>query len=323
MAEGYSKTNMKLIIQIPCFNEEDILPITLKELPQAIDGIDTIEILIINDGSIDKTVEVALANGAHHVVHHTVNLGLAAAFKSGIDTALGLGADIIVNTDADNQYPGDAIPSLVKPILDQNADMVIGNRQVMEIEEFSPLKKQLQQLGSAVVRYVSGTQVPDAPSGFRAFSRDAAMQMNILTSYSYTLETIIQAGKKNMTLVHVPVQVNPQTRPSRLARGIFHYVRRSATTILHLFLLYEPLKTFTYFSLPFLLVGTILWGRFLIILLMGESARGANIQSILLGSVLILLSFLIFMMGLIGELLATNRRIHEETLYNLKKIRYD
>lgn len=310
---------MKLIIQIPCLNEQTTLPATLARLPRHIDGIDEIEWLIINDGSTDNTVAVAREHGVHHIVHHNGNKGLAAAFQSGIDACLQRGADIIVNTDADNQYPGEAIPALVRPIIDGDADMVIGNRQTHTIAHFSKAKKYLQWLGSAVVRSVSGTDVPDAPSGFRALSREAALRFNVLTSYTYTLETIIQAGHKNITIAHIPVQTNPKLRESRLISSIPRYVTRSGTTIMRLFLLYRPLRTFTYLALPFVLVGLGLWARFGVLLLLGEAGRGTNVQSVIVGAALLIIGFLIFVMGLIGDLIAINRRLHEQTLYYLKK----
>jgi glycosyltransferase involved in cell wall biosynthesis len=311
---------MKLIIQIPCLNEEQTLPRTLADLPLHIDGIDDIELLVIDDGSTDDTVRVAREHGVHHVVSHNRNKGLAAAFQTGLNAALQLDADIIVNTDADNQYPGRFIPDLVAPIVAREADMVIGNRQTHKIEHFSPAKKLLQNMGSAVVRYVSGTDVPDAPSGFRAMSREAALRLNILTGYTYTLETIIQAGRKNLTVAHVPVETNAKLRESRLIRSTWRYVLRSAGTILRLFILYKPLRTFSYAALPFALVGAGLWLRFVVLWLTGESARGANIQSITVGAALIILSFIIFLMGLMGELIAINRRLQEETLYYVKNI---
>lgn len=314
---------MKLIIQIPCFNEEATLPETLAALPDEIEGVDEIEVLVVDDGSSDRTAQVARELGVQHIVSHPTNLGLAAAFKSGLDACLQLGAEIIVNTDADNQYPGGAIPALVRPVLEGKADMVIGDRQPERIEHFSRTKKALQKLGSAVVRYVSGTSVPDAPSGFRAISAEAAMRLNILTGYSYTLETIIQAGKKNLTVVHIPIKTNAQQRPSRLVKSNLDYVLRSAGTILQLFLLYEPLRTFSYISALFLVAGLAPWVRFLILMLMGETARGSNIQSITVGAVLIILSVLIFSIGLVGKLLAINRQLHEETLYRLKKLQFN
>lgn len=313
---------MKLIIQIPCYNEEAILPQTLQDLPKSIAGIDSIEVLVINDGSSDQTKAVAYAHGAHYVVDHTANRGLAAAFKTGIEACLLQQADIIVNTDADNQYPGAAIPALIAPILNREADIAIGDRQTHLIPHFSATKKVLQKLGSFVVRWASGTDIPDAPSGFRAISRDAALRLNIVTEYSYTLEMIIQAGKKGLTVVSVPITTNEEMRPSRLVKSNFHYIRRSAGTILRLFLLFEPLKSFFYLALPFLAVGLITWLRYGLLILQGADARGANVQSIQVGSVLLITSFLMMMLGLIGEMLAINRRLHEDTLYYLKKMRF-
>lgn len=310
---------MKLIIQIPCLNEEDTLPMTLAELPQHIDGVDEIELLIIDDGSTDNTAQVARAHGVHHVVSHATNKGLAAAFQSGINAALQLGADIIVNTDADNQYPGRYIPALVRPILKREADMVIADRQVNNIPHFSPVKKRLQNLGSLVVRSVSQTNVPDAPSGFRAISREAALRLNIFSGYTYTLETIIQAGKKNLTVTSVPVQTNTKHRESRLIRSTWRYVLRSAWTILRIFMLYEPLRTFTYIAVPFALAGLVLWGRFGVLWLLDETTRGSNVQSVIVGAAFIIIAFLVFLIGLVGELIAINRRLHEETLYYLKR----
>jgi glycosyltransferase involved in cell wall biosynthesis len=313
---------VKLIIQIPCLNEEITLPQTLADLPRQIEGIAEIEFLVIDDGSTDTTVQVARANGVHHIVSHPQNRGLAAAFKTGLEACLLHGADIIVNTDADNQYPGAAIPALVAPILRGEADMVIGDRRTQQIAHFSRSKKLLQWLGSAVVRWVSGTDIPDAPSGFRAFSRDAAMRLNVVTNYSYTLESIIQAGKKNMAIASVPVTTNPETRPSRLFKSNLSYIRYSAGTILRLFLLFDPFRSFLYLSLPFFFVGMATWVRYLVLILQGSDARGANIQSIQFGSVLIITSILMVMFGLIGEILAVNRRIQEDSLYYIKQLRF-
>lgn len=313
---------MKLIIQIPCLNEAETLPLTLAELPRHIDGIDAVEWLVIDDGSTDDTVSVARDCGVDHVVSHTVNKGLATAFQTGLNASLQLGADIVVNTDADNQYPGQYIPQLVEPIVRRQADIVIGDRQTSQIEHFSATKKALQSLGTSVVRYASGTEARDAPSGFRAFSREAAMRMNVLTRYTYTLETIIQAGNKNLTIAHVPIKTNPDLRRSRLVRSIPRYVFSSGMTIVHLFALYRPLRTFAYLSLPFLLVGGGLLVRFFILFLMGEVTRGAHIQSVAVGSALLVIGFLVFLIGLVGDLIATNRRLHEETLYYLKQIAF-
>jgi glycosyltransferase involved in cell wall biosynthesis len=311
---------LKLIIQIPCLNEALTLPQTLHDLPTAIDGVDEIAILVIDDGSTDRTVDVARELGVTHIVSHNTNKGLATAFKTGLETCLRLGADIIVNTDADNQYPGASIPELIRPILSQQADIVIGDRQIHQIPHFSPTKKVLQKVGSMVVRYVSGTEIPDAPSGFRALSREAALRLNLVTQYTYTLEMLIQAGKKNLEIIWIPITTNHFTRKSRLVKSSANYVMRSAGTILRLFLLYEPLRTFVYIGTPFLGTGVLLWLRFLILMLMGETARGSNVQSIIVGAVLIIISILIFIIGLIGEILAINRLLQEETLYYLKRL---
>lgn len=310
---------MKLIIQIPCLNEEKTLPETLAELPRHIEGIDVIEWLIIDDGCTDRTVEVARRHGVDHVVSHLVNQGLAAAFKTGLNACLLLHADIIVNTDADNQYPGRYIADLVRPILDRKADIVIGDRQTNTIAHFSRAKKMLQRFGSATVRFVSQTDVPDATSGFRAFSRESVLQLNLLTTHTYTLETIIQAGKKGLIIKSLPFQTNPATRESRLIKSTTSYVIRSTLTILRLFILYEPFRTFAYLSLPFAGIGAVLWIRYLILLLEGGVGRGANIQSIVVGAVSVIIAFLVFLIGLVGELIAINRRLHEEALYYLKR----
>jgi glycosyltransferase involved in cell wall biosynthesis len=310
---------MKLIIQIPCFNEEKTLPDTIHDLPRQVEGITEIEWLVIDDGSSDRTMEVARSLGVHHIVQHDRNKGLAMAFQSGLNASLQLGADVIVNTDADNQYPGRYIPELVRPILARRADIVIGDRQTDRIEHFSGAKKLLQKVGSAVVRYVSGTQVPDAPSGFRAWSRESALRINVLTGYTYTLETVIQAGAKNLTVLHIPVETNPKLRESRLIRSTPQYVIHSALTILRLFVLYQPLRIFSYLSLPFAMIGAGLWLRYAALWLQGEAGRGAHVQSIVVGSALIIIAFLIFLIGLLGDLIAINRRLHEESLYYLKR----
>ncbi len=309
---------MKLIIQIPCFNEETILPFTLADIPRQIDGVDCVEILIIDDGSTDKTTEVARQHGVHHIVRHLENKGLAQAFQTGLDACLKLGADIIVNTDADNQYPGGQIPDLIAPILQQSADMVIGDRQIHSIEHFSPLKKSLQAMGSLAVRMVSSTEVPDAPSGFRALSRHAALQLNVLTSYTYTLETIVQAGKKNLTIAYVPIKTGGKTRESRLMGNTWSYVRRSAATILRLYALYEPLRTFFYVSLFFLLPGSLLILRFLFYYLTLQAGVARYVQSVVIGSMLLTLGLLIFLFGVLADLVALNRRLLEENLYRMK-----
>lgn len=310
---------VKLIIQIPCYNEAETLPQTLADLPRQIEGIDVIETLVIDDGSEDETAVVAESLGVDHVVRHTRNLGLAQTFQTGLDVALRLGADVIVNTDADNQYPGRYIPHLAAPVLAEDADIVIANRQVNQIEHFSPLKKGLQALGSWTVRTVSGTAVPDAPSGFRAYSRDAALRLNILTRYSYTLETIIQAGKLGLRLVSVPVETNEPTRPSRLQRNMWHFIKAQGGTIIRLYAFYEPLRTFTYLSLPFLLVGLGAWLRFFIIFIRRGGYAGLQ-QSLIIGAALLIIGALIFILGILADIIGKHRQLTQETLYRLKKL---
>ncbi len=313
---------MKLIVQIPCFNEEKTLSLTLADIPRQIPGVDRVEILIIDDGSTDATVEVARQRGVDHIVRHVSNKGLAAAFQTGLDACLQFGADIIVNTDADNQYPGQEIPRLIQPILQGKADMVIGNRQIASIEHFTPAKKFLQWLGSLVVRLVSNSDIPDAPSGFRALSREAALRLNVLTRYTYTLETIVQAGKKNLVMAHVPITTGPKMRESRLIKSTWRYVWRSTTTILWLYVLYEPLRTFAYVSLPLLLVGLGLIVRFLYFYFYfyftDQSGIGRHVQSLVIGGTLLTLGFLIFLFGLLAHLIAVNRQLLEENLYRTK-----
>ncbi len=311
---------MKLIIQIPCYNEAETLPQTVAELPTAVPGIDCIELLVIDDGSTDDTVPVARACGVQHIISHRRNMGLARAFQNGLDACLRLGADIIVNTDADNQYPGRYIPELVAPVLAQQADIVIANRQIDQIAHFSPLKRLLQKLGSWTVRTVSGTDVPDAPSGFRAYSREAALRLNILTQFSYTLDTIIQAGKMGLTIVSIPVQTNGPTRPSRLQRSMGHFIKAQAGTIVRLYAFYEPLRTFTYASLPFLTVGALLWLRFFYFWFIGERGIGRFTQSITFGTGLILVGMLIFLFGIQADITSKHRQLTQETLYRLKKL---
>jgi len=318
---------MKLIIQIPCFNEAETLPQVLAELPRAIPGIACIETLIIDDGSSDGTAAVAEGLGANHgfvvhVVRHPRNLGLAQAFQSGIDACLRLGADVIVHTDADNQYPGRYIPDLVAPVLAGQAGMVIGDRQVRSIPHFSWLKKRLLGVGSWMVRNVSGVDAPDPVSGFRAYSREAALRFTILTRYSYTLETIIQAGKGGLGIVNVPVTTNPPTRPSRLQRSMWHFIKAQAGTILRLYAFYEPLRTFSYIAVPFLLLGAGLWLRFFVNYLSGESGVGRFVQSLTLGTGLLLVGALIVLFGIQADISNKHRQITQEMLYRLKKIEF-
>ncbi len=310
---------MKLIIQIPCLNEEETLPATLATIPRAIPGIETIEILVIDDGSTDRTVEVARRGGVHHVVRHVGNKGLAEAFQSGVDACLRLGADIIVNTDGDNQYPQETIPELVAPILAHRADIVIGDRQIDTIEHFSPSKKVLQKFGSWVVRKGSGTNVPDAPSGFRAYSREAALRLNVVTKHSYTLETIIQAGKKNLVIEAIPVKTNLVTRPSRLMRGTYDYIKKQGATIVRIYAMYEPLKFFGLAGASLFILGVLLLLRVLVLKLLGGTFASYT-PAIIVGSVMMIIGVFIALIGLVADLIASVRRLQEDTLYRVKKM---
>lgn len=301
---------MKLIIQIPCFNEEASLPVALADLPRSIPGITEIEVLVIDDGSRDRTVEVARAHGVHHVVGFHKNKGLAAAFMLGVNACLSRGADIIVNTDADNQYRGEDIEKLVRPILDKQADIVIGERPIGTIEHFSLAKKVLQRLGSSVVKLVSGTTVRDAPSGFRAFSRQAALQLNVFSRYTYTLETIIQAGQKNLHVVSVPIRVNPDLRPSRLVKSVLAYVRKSMVTIVRMFVVYRPFRFFMSLGLAVFLSGAAIGARFVYHYVTG-GGRGM-IQSLILAAVLLMMGFHTMLLAFVTDLLSVNRRLLEE-----------
>ncbi len=311
---------MKLIIQIPCLNESETLAIALAELPRQVEGFDTVEWLIIDDGSTDNTAEIARRNGVHHVVRHPVNRGLAVGFMSGLDACLSLGADVIVNTDADNQYCGADIPKLTAPVLAHEADIVIGARPIDETEHFSWIKKKLQRLGSWAVRMASKTDVADAPSGFRAMSREAAMRLNVFNAYTYTLETIIQAGQSNLRILSVPIRTNGDLRPSRLVKSISSYVKRSLLTILRVFLIYRPLALFVYVGSVFWLIGLAAGIRFLYFYLNGGG--DGHVQSVILASLCITLGMLLYMMGLIGDLIATNRKLMERVNIRLQHIEF-
>lgn len=312
---------MKLIVQIPCYNEEETLPAVLDSIPRQVPGVDEVRVLVIDDGSDDNTVEVARQYGADYIVRHTTNKGLARTFRTGLDACLCLNADIIVNTDGDNQYPQKDIPRLIAPVVTGDADIVVGDRQTWTIREFSPLKKLLQAWGSRVVRAVSGTSVADAPSGFRAYSREAALRLVSLTSYSYTVENVIQAGKLGLVTVNVPVEINPQTRPSRLKKSTWDFVKKQTATILRLYALYEPLRTFFYISLPFGLAGLFLILRFLYFQFFTEHAGvGRHVQSLVIGGTLLTVGLLLFVFGVLADLIAANRRLTEETLYRLRKL---
>ena len=312
---------MKLIVQIPCLNEEKTLPETVKDIPREIEGIDSIEILIIDDGSTDRTVDVARDLGVDHIVQNTVNKGLAMSFMNGLEACLRLGADIIVNTDGDNQYCGADIPKLVAPILCNQADIVVGDRQTDTIEHFSFLKKKFQKLGSWIVRRLSGTRVPDTVSGFRAFSREAAMQINVISSYSYTVETIIQAGNKRLAVTSVPVRTNPKTRESRLVKSIPRFMMLQMSTMVRMYAMFRPLRTF--FMIGAVLIGAAMVpsSRFLYFYLMGKG--GGHIQSLILATILFITGFQVLIVGLLGDVISSNRKLIEDVLLRLKKIEAD
>ncbi len=309
---------MKLIIQIPCYNEEETLALAYNDLPRKINGIDEIEYLIINDGSQDKTAEKARELGFHHIVSFKQNQGLARGFMAGLDACLHLGADIIVNTDADNQYCGADIEKLVKPILEQKADIVIGERPIDETEHFSWKKKKFQHLGSWVVRVASGTDIPDAPSGFRAYSREAALKLNVVNEYTYTLETIIQAGHNKIAMTSVPIRTNEETRPSRLFSSMWKYMQRSATVITRSFVMYRPLKFFSMVGGILMLIGAVIGIRFLIFMAMGDGK--GHIQSLILTAILMMMGFQTLTIGLLGDTIAANRKIMEDIQYRVRKI---
>jgi glycosyltransferase involved in cell wall biosynthesis len=309
---------MKLIIQIPCFNEEDQLPGTLADLPRAVDGFDSVEWLIVDDGSSDRTIDVARAHGVDHVVRLTNNKGLATAFQAGLDACLKLGADVIVNTDADNQYDGRDIPKLVKPILAGRADMVVGDRVVEQVEHFSPVKKRLQRLGSAVVRRASNTGVRDTTSGFRAYNREAAIQVQVVSKYTYTLETIIQAGKMLVAVDHTPIRTNAKTRESRLFSSMSAYVRRNAISIFRIYASYEPLRVFMTAAAVVGLASVIIWARFLWFYVDG-SGKG-HVQSLILGAVLFIAAVQLAALGVVGDILAGSRILEQRILERVRRV---
>ena len=311
---------MKLIIQIPCYNEAETLEIALNDLPKHIDGIDTIEYLIINDGSRDDTVEVAKRWGVHYVVHFSKNRGLAKGFMAGLDACLRNGADIIVNTDADNQYNGDDIETLVRPILEGKSDIVIGSRPIDQTAHFSPLKKKLQHLGSWVVRRASKSEIPDAPSGFRAFSREAALRLNVTNEYTYTLETIVQAGREKIPMEAVDIRTNGELRPSRLFHSMFGYIKKSILTILRTYVLYKPLAFFSILgAIPFT-IGLILGIRFLVFLFQGNAA--GHIQSLILASTLLMMGFMTWVVGILSDTISSERKILEDVQYHARRADY-
>lgn len=309
---------MKLIIQIPCYNEAGTLAIALAALPRQVPGFDEVEWLIIDDGSQDETVKVALENGVDHVVRHTRNQGLAKGFMNGLDACLRLGADVIVNTDADNQYNADDIPKLTAPILEHKADIVVGARPIETIEHFSPVKKFLQKLGSGVVRVASRTDIPDAPSGFRAMSRAAAQRMMVFNDYTYTLETIIQAGQRDMAITSVPIRVNEDLRPSRLVKSIPSYIKRSIVTIVRIFVVYRPFRFFGTIGAVLFGAGFLIGLRFIWYFMQGNG--DGHIQSLILAGALLIMGFVTFLVAFVADLLAANRKLLEDVRYKLNTI---
>lgn len=309
---------MKLFIQIPCYNEADHLPMTLSQIPHRIPGIDEIKILVIDDGSTDNTADVARQQGVHHLVRMKKNSGLARVFTAGLDACLRLGADIIVNTDADNQYQGADIIKLLQPILDGTADVVVGDRNTKDVQHFSYTKKRLQTIGSWVVRQVSGTDIMDATSGFRAFTREAALQMNVISQFTYTLETIIQSGKKNLAITHVSVRTNDKMRESRLFKSNWDYIKKSAATIVRIYTMYEPLKMFSYIGALIFASGFLIGVRFLIFYFFNSGS--GHIQSLILAAVLMMLGFQVFILGLMADIIGSNRQLIENVLYRVRKI---
>lgn len=313
---------MKLVVQIPCLNEEATLPLVLKTIPEQITGIDEIIVLVIDDGSSDKTIQVAKAHGVKHFVRHVRNQGLGRSFHDGVQTALELGADIVVNTDGDNQYPQERIADLVRPILDGKADIVIADRQTHAIEHFSLFKKLLQKLGSAVVNKAAGTNLPDAVSGFRAYSRESLLRLNTITRFSYCTETIIQAGNKGLHIESVPVKTNPKTRESRLFNSTWEHVHKSAVTIIRAYIMYKPYIIFGWLGGALFALGLLPFARFVILSLQEDSA-GGHIQSLLAGLLLMVGAFLCFALNIIADLIRTNRILTEDNLEQTKRLRFE
>jgi glycosyltransferase involved in cell wall biosynthesis len=314
---------MKLIVQVPCLNEEETLPLVFERMPRTIPGVDTIEFLIIDDGSSDRTLDVARALGVHHVVRHTRNMGLGRSFRDGVLMALELGADILVNTDGDNQYPSERIPDLVQPILEGRADIVVADRQTHAIAHFSPLKKRLQSLGSKTVNLAARTDLPDAASGFRAYSREALFRLNPVTSFSYCMETIIQAGNKRLAITSIPVDTNPKTRESRLFKHMGEHVAKSAATIVRAYIMYRPVTLFATAGGVLFIAGLIPFVRFLVLVAFSTSSGGTHhIQSLVAGAVLMIVAFLALALGIIADLIRINRILIEDSLEQQKRERF-
>jgi glycosyltransferase involved in cell wall biosynthesis len=311
---------MKVVVQIPCLNEEQTLPLVLDSIPKKIKGVNSIEVLVIDDGSTDKTIETAKKHGVKHFVIHPQRKGLAYSFHDGVMKALEMGADIIVNTDGDNQYPQERIADLVQPIIANEADIVIADRQTNKIAHFSPAKKLMQRIGTKILNIAAGTNVPDAPSGFRAYSRDSAMRLNVVTRFSYTMETIIQAGHKNMSIVSIPVETNPKTRESRLFKSSFEHIRKSGSAIIRAFIMYRPYVLFVSLGMTLLLAGMFPFGRYVYYFLQGDSG---HVQSLLAGTVLIVGAFVCFALGIIADLIRINRSLTEDSLEQIRRSRFD
>lgn len=309
---------MKLVVQIPCYNEEECLASTLRDIPRGIPGVDEIEVLVVDDGSTDQTAKVAREANVRHLVRFRGHKGLAQAFMAGLDASLRAGADIIVNTDADNQYCGADIPSLIKPILDGEADMVVGDRRIDEVPRFSPLKRFLQRWGSWAVRRISGTDIPDCTSGFRAYNREAALRINIVSQFTYTLESIIQGGKKNLAISHVPVRTNREARESRLFASMGEYVKRSLSTMVRIYTMYEAFKVFIFIGTSALGVGALLALRFLFFYFTGGGQ--GHVQSLIFAAIFTIVGFQVLLIGLVADIISSNRRLIEDTLYRVRKI---
>lgn len=312
---------MKVFIQVPCLNEEETLPAVLASIPDTISGVDELEILVIDDGSTDKTLEVARAHGVKHFVHHTRNMGLARSFRDGVNYALAQGADIVVNTDGDNQYPQDRIPDLVAPVIAGDADIVIADRQTHTIEHFSPFKKLMQRFGSFVVNRAASTELPDAASGFRAYSREALIRLNVVTQFSYCMETIIQAGNKRLRIASVPVVTNPKTRESRLFKNIFHHMAKSGSAIVRSYLMFKPYVIFASLAIFFGVLAAIPLLRFFVEWLVGGDTTGM-VQSLIFGAIMSVAALLSMALGVLSDLQRTNRVLLEDQLERIKEIQY-
>ena len=309
---------MKVVVQIPCLNEEKTLPLVLSTIPKKIKGVDSVEILIIDDGSTDRTIEVAKEFGVRHFVIHTGNMGLARSFQDGVNYALSIGADIVVNTDGDNQYPQERIGDLVQPIINGQAEIVVADRQTSKIAHFSPFKKLLQSLGSWVVNKAAGTKIPDAASGFRAYSKTSLLRLNVVTSFSYCMETIIQAGNKRIPITSIPVTTNAKTRESRLFKSTWQHVRKSGAAIIRAYIMYRPYAIFGTLTVSFFLVGLFPFARYILFVLDGSG--GAHLQSLILGAVFLIGAFVSITLGIIADLIRINRTLIEDQLEHIKKV---